>query len=45
MDFGQLFGSFDNFASFTLGGLVFGAIYAQAEKVEREQAQQAIASA
>lgn len=28
MDFGALFGSFDNFASFTMGGLVFGAIYA-----------------
>lgn len=28
MDLGALFGSFDNFASFTVGGLVFGAIYA-----------------
>lgn len=28
MDFGALFGSFDSFVSFTMGGLVFGAIYA-----------------
>ncbi|MCZ4499357.1 MAG: inner-rane translocator [Marmoricola sp.] len=28
MDFGALFGNFDSFASFTIGGLVFGAIYA-----------------
>ncbi|MGZ4474688.1 MAG: branched-chain amino acid ABC transporter permease [Nocardioides sp.] len=28
MDFGALFGSLDNFLSFTMGGLVFGAIYA-----------------
>ena len=28
MDFGALFGSFDNFMSYTAGGLVFGAIYA-----------------
>lgn len=28
MDLGALFGSFDNFLSFTIGGLVFGAIYA-----------------
>jgi branched-chain amino acid transport system permease protein len=28
LDFGALFGSFDSFASFTVGGLVFGAIYA-----------------
>ncbi|HET9871114.1 MAG TPA: branched-chain amino acid ABC transporter permease [Propionibacteriaceae bacterium] len=28
MDLGALFGSFDNFASFTIGGLVFGSIYA-----------------
>ncbi len=28
MDFGALFGSFDNFMSYTMGGLVFGAIYA-----------------
>ncbi|CAI9419878.1 branched-chain amino acid ABC transporter permease [Nocardioides sp. T2.26MG-1] len=28
MDLGALFGSFDNFVSFTIGGLVFGAIYA-----------------
>ena len=28
MDFGALFGNFDSFASFTVGGLVFGAIYA-----------------
>src|SRR3954451_14065421 len=28
LDFGALFGSFDNFLSFTIGGLVFGAIYA-----------------
>jgi branched-chain amino acid transport system permease protein len=28
LDFGALFGSFDNFVSFTMGGLVFGAIYA-----------------
>ena len=28
MDFGALFGSFDSFVSFTVGGLVFGAIYA-----------------
>jgi branched-chain amino acid transport system permease protein len=28
LDLGALFGSFDNFASFTVGGLVFGAIYA-----------------
>ncbi|GAB2447432.1 branched-chain amino acid ABC transporter permease [Nocardioides hungaricus] len=28
MDFGALFGSFDSFLSFTVGGLVFGAIYA-----------------
>ncbi|MFL6105805.1 MAG: branched-chain amino acid ABC transporter permease [Marmoricola sp.] len=28
MDLGALFGSFDSFASFTVGGLVFGAIYA-----------------
>lgn len=28
MDFGALFGSFDSFLSFTIGGLVFGAIYA-----------------
>jgi branched-chain amino acid transport system permease protein len=28
LDFGALFGSFDNFASFTVGGLVFGAVYA-----------------
>ena len=28
MDLGALFGSFDSFLSFTIGGLVFGAIYA-----------------
>jgi branched-chain amino acid transport system permease protein len=28
MDLGALFGSFDSFLSFTMGGLVFGAIYA-----------------
>jgi branched-chain amino acid transport system permease protein len=28
LDFGALFGSFDNFMSYTAGGLVFGAIYA-----------------
>lgn len=28
MDLGALFGNFDNFLSFTMGGLVFGAIYA-----------------
>jgi branched-chain amino acid transport system permease protein len=28
LDFGALFGNFDSFASFTVGGLVFGAIYA-----------------
>jgi branched-chain amino acid transport system permease protein len=28
LDFGALFGSFDNFMSYTMGGLVFGAIYA-----------------
>jgi branched-chain amino acid transport system permease protein len=28
LDLGALFGSFDNFASFTVGGLVFGAVYA-----------------
>jgi branched-chain amino acid transport system permease protein len=28
LDFGALFGSLDNFLSFTMGGLVFGAIYA-----------------
>jgi branched-chain amino acid transport system permease protein len=28
LDLGALFGSFDNFLSFTIGGLVFGAIYA-----------------
>ena len=28
MDLGALFGSFDSFASFTIGGLVFGSIYA-----------------
>ena len=28
MDFGALFGSMDSFLSFTIGGLVFGAIYA-----------------
>jgi branched-chain amino acid transport system permease protein len=28
VDLGALFGSFDNFLSFTIGGLVFGAIYA-----------------
>ncbi|WP_243395510.1 branched-chain amino acid ABC transporter permease [Nocardioides currus] len=28
MDFGALFGSLDNFLSFTMGGLVFGAVYA-----------------
>ncbi|MFM6851173.1 MAG: branched-chain amino acid ABC transporter permease [Terrabacter sp.] len=28
MDFGALLGSFDNFMSYTAGGLVFGAIYA-----------------
>lgn len=28
MDLGALFGSLDNFLSFTMGGLVFGAIYA-----------------
>jgi branched-chain amino acid transport system permease protein len=28
LDLGALFGSFDNFLSFTMGGLVFGAIYA-----------------
>lgn len=28
MDLGALFGSFDNFMSYTIGGVVFGAIYA-----------------
>src|SRR4051812_21490967 len=28
LDFGALFGSFDSFLDFTIGGLVFGAIYA-----------------
>ncbi len=28
VDFGALFGSYDNFLSFTIGGLVFGSIYA-----------------
>jgi branched-chain amino acid transport system permease protein len=28
VDFGALFGSYENFLSFTIGGLVFGAIYA-----------------
>jgi branched-chain amino acid transport system permease protein len=28
LDLGALFGSFDNFLSFTIGGLVFGSIYA-----------------
>jgi branched-chain amino acid transport system permease protein len=28
VDFGALFGNFDNFLDFTVGGLVFGAIYA-----------------